>query len=1202
MHSYTFHISLYDVAFLGIIFIGLNFAVLLWFTKNVNRSANRFLALALGTMILWMIRLLAIDVKLETYLPGWDRVPMQFLLALGPLMYLYVLKITLPQYKIKWKDLLHFSPLLLEWIVLALEIKEAAKTGAATYGTQTFQQLNPVLQLLIFISVMTYLSKSYKLIERFYTRLQPVMMDRSRLEFRWLRRLLAATALLWLLWIFCAAVNYFGYHHQLGVHVYYPFYIFFAVIIIWTAAAAFLRPQAAVIVQTPAPLKQPVPAELRAKGARLKKAMEANLYYQDPELSLSSLAEKFGLHPHELSRVINTVFKKSFTDLINEYRAMDAARKMQDPVYNNITLLGIAFESGFNSQRTFNRVFKEMTGKTPAEYKNRLKKELPNDKLATLPRTRPVILRSGSLPNWAPEVKLNRNVMFKNYVKIAWRNLIKNKVYSTINIIGLAVGMAVALLISLWVNDELNYNKSFANYSRIVRFMQTSTHGNETETYIYQPIPLAGEFRTKYAADFEKVALSSLSESTILAVGDKKLSKAGLFPQPDFPAIFSLNMLQGSLHCIDDPSSIAINKSLALALFGDADPMNKVIKFNNKSSLKVSGVFADFAYNSEFKDVSFLGTWAFYQADQNWVKYAESNWDNNSFQIYAQLQDYADVDKVGAKVKAVLTGHNRSDKPTVLLHPMAKWHLYNEFKDGRNTGGSIQFVWMFGMIGFFVLLLACINFMNLSTARSEKRAKEVGIRKAVGSGRNQLIFQFLCESVLIAFLAFALCILLTQLALPVFNSLSDKNIAILWGNPLFWLSAIGFTLFTGIVSGSYPALYLSSFNSVKVLKGTFKAGRFASLPRKMLVVLQFSVSVSLIVGTIVVYTQIQYAKNRPIGYTRTGLITIDMNTPDLFGKYGVMRTELMSSGAAVNMAESSSPTTAVGSNGSGFEWKGKDPNFFPNFGVIAVTHDFGKTVGWQFKQGRDFSREFGDSASMVVNEAAVKYMGLKDPVGEVIKFNDRPNVNFHIIGVIHDMVMESPFEPVKPTIFLVDYNWANFITIKLNPIASANASLGKIRDLFKKFNPGSPFEYHFTDDEYAAKFGAEDRISSLATIFAAFAVFISCLGLFGLASFTAEQRTKEIGVRKVLGASVMHLWGMLSKDFVVLVFISFFIAMPVAYYTMHQWLLNYPYRTSIPVWIFVATAAAALFITLATVSLQAVKAALSNPVKSLRSE
>ncbi|HWB27746.1 MAG TPA: ABC transporter permease [Chitinophagaceae bacterium] len=795
--------------------------------------------------------------------------------------------------------------------------------------------------------------------------------------------------------------------------------------------------------------------------------------------------------------------------------------------------------------------------------------------------------------------------MLKNYLTIAWRNLIKSKVYSSINIAGLAVGMSVAMLISLWIWDELSFNKHFKNYDRIVRVYENSTHSGVTNTFNSMPIPLANEFRTKYGSDFKRVALCSWEFSNIFAYGDKKLSLSGMFAQPDFPAIISLNMIKGNLRSINDPTSIILNQSTARALFGDADPMNKLVKINNKATLKVTGIFEDLPYNGDFRDVTYLASWMYYENSEAWIKNDETEWDDNSFQIYAQLADNVDVNKVDARVKKALEGHNRKDKPEVLLHPMAKWHLYGEFKNGKNTGGNIEFVWMFGIIGLFVLLLACINFMNLSTARSEKRAKEVGIRKAVGSVRRQLVFQFLSESVLIALIAFVVSLLLTLVALPGFNKLADKHMSIMWDNGWFWLASISFSVFTGIISGSYPALYLSSFNSVKVLKGTFKAGRLAAVPRKVLVVLQFSVSVALIIGTVIIFQQIQYAKNRPIGFSRNGLITIDMNTPELYGHYGGLRDDLLRTGAVEDMAESSSPTTGVWSNQSGFDWRGKDPNMVPTFGTIAVTHDFGKTVGWQFVAGRDFSRDYQtDSSAFIINEAAVKYMGFKDAVGEIVKrqVGENKYKDFHVIGVIKNMVMESPFDPVKPTIFLMDYEWANVITVKLNPKMSPHDALPKVETVFKKYNPGSPFLYRFEDDEYAKKFSSEERVSSLATFFAIFAIFISCLGLFGLASFTAEQRTKEIGVRKVLGASVLNLWGLLSKDFVVLVFISFFIAVPVAWYGMSKWLLNYDYRTTISAWVFVATAAAALIITMITVSFQAVKAALSNPVKSLRTE
>jgi len=795
--------------------------------------------------------------------------------------------------------------------------------------------------------------------------------------------------------------------------------------------------------------------------------------------------------------------------------------------------------------------------------------------------------------------------MLKNYLKIAWRNLIKSKVYSSINIVGLAVGMAVAILISLWMWDELSFNKHFKNYSSIVRVYENSTHSGVTNTFNSMPIPLANEFRTKYGSYFKKVALSSWVFDNIFSYGDKKLSLKGMFAQPDFPAIATLNMIKGDWHSIDDPTSIMLNQSTAKALFGDADPVGKVVKISNKSTLKVTGIFEDLPYNGEFRDVTYLVPWQYYEDNEAWVKRDETEWDDNSFQIYAQLADNVDVENVSAKVKKSLDGHNRNDKPEVLLHPMSKWHLYGEFKEGKNTGGDVQYVWMFGLVGLFVLLLACINFMNLSTARSEKRAKEVGIRKAVGSQRKQLVFQFLSESVLISLIAFVLALILAQLALPEFNDLADKKMTIMWGNGWFWLCAVSFSVFTGLISGSYPALYLSSFNSVKVLKGTFKAGKLAAIPRKILVVLQFSVSVALIIGTIIIYQQIQYAKNRPLGFSRDGLLTVDMNTPELYGHYGTLRDELIKTGAAVNMAESSSPTTGVWSNQSGFEWRGKDPNIVPTFGTIAVTHDFGKTVGWQFVQGRDFSRTYGtDTTGIILNEAAVKYMNLKTPLGEIIKksVGDNKFKDYHVVGVIRNMVMESPFDPIKPTIFLLDYEWANVITVKLNPNQSTHASLPKIEAVFKKYNPGSPFQYRFESDEYAKKFSTQERVSSLATFFAVFAIFISCLGLFGLASFTAEQRTKEIGVRKVLGASVLNLWGLLSKDFIVLVSLSFFIAIPFAWYFMGKWLLNYQYRTGISIWVFVATMAGALLITMVTVSFQAIKAALSNPVKAIKAE
>ena len=791
--------------------------------------------------------------------------------------------------------------------------------------------------------------------------------------------------------------------------------------------------------------------------------------------------------------------------------------------------------------------------------------------------------------------------MIKNYFKIAWRNIIKNKVYSAINIVGLAVGMAVAMLIGFWIYDELSFNKSFKNYSTIVQFIQNSTNGKDVSTYPTIPIPLALELRNKYGTDFKNLALYRGSETHILAFANKKISKNGTYAEADLVKILSLKTVSGDLNGLQDPSSILISQSLAKIIFGNVDPSNKVVKLDNKTTFKISGVYQDFAQNTDFKDIDFLLPWAALVAEKAWVKTAYHEWNNNSFLLYAQLNNHASLDNVSSKVKNILFGKpDRDDKPEVILQPMSKWHLYNEFKNGKNTGGAIQFVWMFGIIGLFVLLLACINFMNLSTARSQLRAKEVGVRKAIGSGRKQLVLQFLSESVLIAFIALVFALLLVQLALPWFNQIADKNLQLPWSNLFFWLLVFSFTILTGLVSGSYPAFYLSSFNTIKVLKGTFKAGRFAAVPRKVLVVLQFTVSVSLIIGTVVIFQQIQYAKNRPLGYAKNGLITVKMSTPDLYGKYSLIRSDLINSGAAINMAEASNPATSINAHLIGFDWAGKDPNLNTDFSVSWITHDFGKTVGWEFAAGRDFSRQFGtDTTGMLLNEAAIKHMGLKNPVGQTVKFDDK---SFQVIGVVKNVVMESPFAQPVPTVFMLDYNNVAFITIKLNPKMGMAESLAKVKAVFERYNSAAPFDFTFVDEEFAKKFAAEQRIGSLATFFAIFAVLISCLGIFGLASFLAEQRTKEIGIRKVLGATVANLWGLLSKDFLILVSASFFIAIPASYYFMNNWLQHYEYRTGISVWVFLITGVGAIVITLLTVSFQAVKAALANPVKSLRSE
>jgi ABC-type antimicrobial peptide transport system permease subunit len=508
---------------------------------------------------------------------------------------------------------------------------------------------------------------------------------------------------------------------------------------------------------------------------------------------------------------------------------------------------------------------------------------------------------------------------------------------------------------------------------------------------------------------------------------------------------------------------------------------------------------------------------------------------------------------------------------------------------------------MFSIIGVFVLLLACINFMNLSTARSEKRAKEVGIRKTIGSLRGQLIKQFLSESLLVAVFAFVISILLVQSILSFFNEVADKKILFPWTNPFFWLAGIGFTLLTGLVAGSYPALYLSSFQPIQVLKGRFTPGRLASIPRKALVVFQFTVSITLIIGTIIVFRQIHYTKDRPVGYNKNGLVSVPIKTQEIIRHYNVFRDDLLKTGTIEEITATDVPLTETRVTNSGFTWKGKNPNMQEEFVTLRITHEFGKTTGWKIKEGRDFSKTMAtDSTGFVLNEAAVKYMGLKDPIGETMKWGS--DGHYKIIGVVEDLITQSPYEPVKQTIFFLNYKRLNVVNIRIKDKTNTRDAIAKIETIFKKYDPVNLFEYKFTDQEYAKKFDNEERIGKLSGFFAILAILISCLGLFGLASFVAEQRTKEIGIRKVLGASVINLWRMLSKDFIFLVILSCFIAIPVAYYFLHNWLQDYQYRTEISWWIFAAAGMGALLITLITVSFQAIKAAIANPIKSLRAE
>ena len=718
------------------------------------------------------------------------------------------------------------------------------------------------------------------------------------------------------------------------------------------------------------------------------------------------------------------------------------------------------------------------------------------------------------------------------------------------------------------------------------------------------PFPTGTELQKVYGGDFKYVVMSSWTNSHILSRGDTSLTKTGNYMDVDAAKLLALKMVAGSDDGLRDPNSILLSQSTAHAIFGDKDPINALIKIDNSLDVKVTGIYEDIPA-SNFDELTFIAPWELYVLSEPWVNNARNVWAMNSFQCFVQIAERADM--VSLSKKIIHTKYNQVDdddkkfNAELFLHPMKDWHLHSQWENGVPSGGLIEYVWLFGIIGAFVLLLACINFMNLSTARSEQRGKEVGIRKSIGSLRKQLITQFLSESFLVVFLAFMFTIILVSLSLPTFNTLSGKQMTLPFSQVGFWAISLGFMLVAGVLAGSYPALYLSSFQPAKVLKGAMKAGRSATLPRRILVVVQFTVSVTLIIDTLVVYRQIQFTKDRPIGYDRNGVIMLQQTSTQFNGKFDVLRNELKRTGAVQEVAESSSPLTQIWSNNGGFDWEGKDPALQADFATIWSTTEYGQTVGWKIVDGRDFSRDIAsDTAAMIINQAGIKFMGIEDPVGKTVKWGE--DAEYKIIGVVSDLLMGSPFYDTKQTIYLNAKENDNWMIMKLNPALGTHEALARVEQVFKQFLPGVPFDYKFADVEHAQKFASEERIGTLSGIFAGLAVFISCLGLLGLASFVAEQRTKEIGIRKVLGASVISLWQMLSKDFVILVLTACLIATPLSYYFTHDWLKNYPYHTPISWWIFAATVAGAVVLTLMMVSFQAIKAALSNPVKSLRSE
>ncbi|MET4081817.1 putative ABC transport system permease protein [Pedobacter sp. UYP30] len=790
--------------------------------------------------------------------------------------------------------------------------------------------------------------------------------------------------------------------------------------------------------------------------------------------------------------------------------------------------------------------------------------------------------------------------MLKNYFKTAWRNIVRTFGYSALNILGLATGMAVALLIGLWVHYQYSYDKFLPNHESVYRVQRNFNSNGDTLTFQTTSLKLANVLRNQIP-EIEYVAQSDWMAEHCLMVGEKKFYKSGVIAGTDFFKIFQHPFIKGNPNsAFKDAYSIVLTQAMAKALFGDEEPINKMVRFDNTNNLKVTGVIKDIPENStlnfNFVVPATYGEQVNPQAKIN----GEQTFGINNLQIFVKLKPGISNAQLASKIRDI--EHTETDNINamssyVTLQPMERWHLYSNYINGKDTAGFLTYVNMFSIIGIFVLIIACINFINLTTARSEKRAKEVGVRKAIGSQRVDLIIQFLAEALLLTLIAFGFSLILVQLALPWFNTLTETHLTIPYSSGIFWLSMLGCVLVTALLAGSKPAFYLSSFNAVKVLKGVRQTGKSSSLSRQILVVIQFSCSIALIISTVIIYQQINYAKDRPLGYNLNRLLSTNMNE-GLSKNYSALKNELLEKGIITSATTASTPATDVNGHTDIDYWPGKKAGETVEMGGVYVSEDYFKTIGMIMKEGRDFSGSY-DSTSVVFNEAAISRLRIKNPINQKIKFRGR---DFTITGVVKDALMISPFKSPDPTMFYSSSEPQEVMLYKLALSIKTQDAISQLTSIFNKYDAAFPYDYSFADENYAAKFKLETLIGKLSGLFAGLAIFISCLGLFGLAAYVAEQRKKEIGIRKVLGASVSQVWFLLSKDFIVLVFLSCLLASPIAYYFLHGWLMNYNYRIKIGVDVFVLSALLAIFITVITVSFQAIKAALANPVKSLRSE
>ena len=793
--------------------------------------------------------------------------------------------------------------------------------------------------------------------------------------------------------------------------------------------------------------------------------------------------------------------------------------------------------------------------------------------------------------------------MFKNYFKTTVRTLWKNKGYSFLNIFGLAIGIACAGLIFLWVENELNWDKFNAKKANLYFIRENQKYDTYTATFGSTPGVLGPAIQSEIPG-IANTARVYEDDATLFSIGDKTMYAPGIYTEPSLFSMFTLPFVQGNMKtALAQRYSLVITEKAAKKFFGNAkNVLGKTVRVDNKLDYVITGVLKDIPQNSSLQ-FEWAAPFEIIYDKSPWLH----TWGNNSLSTYAELKPGVGAASVNKQLYNFIQKREPQSIARPFLWNMGQWHLYDEFENGKATGGGqIEYVRLFSIIAWIILLVACINFMNLATARSEKRAREVGVRKVLGAGKQRLIIQFISEAFIMSLLAAIVAVIITSLALPAFNTLVQKQLVLSLGQPSHIIALLLITLVCGLVAGSYPAFYLSSFNPVFILKGIKLKDGSAAIIRKGLVVLQFTISIVLIVSTIIIYQQIQHVKNRQLGFNKNNLIEADAQG-EVAKYYYALKQDLLSTGVVENVALSDHTTLYGGNNTGSLTWQGKSPKAQILISTRSVTAEFLKTSGINILEGRDF--QTSDSAdnkalNIIITKAFEKLMGKETALGKTIRYeNDTSGTAATVVGVVNDYVYGNMYGQPDPVVFVCTApEHTNKMYLRIRPHSNAEQALAKIQSVMAKDNPAYPFNYKFVDDQFNQMFISEALISKLSRVFAALAIIISCLGLFGLAAYTAERRTKEIGVRKVLGASVQSIAALLSKDFLKLVVISCIVAFPVAWWIMHNWLRGYQYHIKINWLIFLIAGVAAIFIALLTVSFQAIKAAIANPVKSLRTE